>query len=123
MSHPPEHSCTIGSTPHNVLGRCRPMRNTRYYMLDQRSLQPCPIGVPGECYISGACVAMGYAGQPELTAERFLPNPFKQPGDSHHYNRMYKTGERPGDREQLAPRPGRLGAFRHVCCYPQTELP
>jgi AMP-binding enzyme len=68
---------------------CRPMRNTRYYMLDPRSLQPCPVGVPGECYISGACVAMGYAGQPKLTAERFLPNPFKLPGDSHHYDRMY----------------------------------
>ena len=70
------------------------MRNTRFYMLDQRSLQPCPIGVPGECYISGACVAMGYIGQPQLTAERFPPNPFKQPGDSHHYDRMYKTGDK-----------------------------
>lgn len=71
---------------------CRPQPNYRYYILD-RNLQPCPLGVPGECYISGVGVSLGYAGQPQLTAERFLPNPFKLPGDSFHFDTMYKTGD------------------------------
>ena len=78
----------IGSVP---IGR--PIHNTRLYVLDPRSLQPLPIGVPGELFASGVCVARGYAGQPQLTAERFLPNPFKQPGDSSAYGRMYRTGD------------------------------
>ena len=72
----------------------RPIQNTHFYVLDPRSQLPCPIGVPGELYISGAGLALGYIGQPELTAERFLPNPFKQPDDSKWYSRMYKTGEK-----------------------------
>ncbi len=78
----------IGSVP---IGR--PINNTRLYVLDPRSLQPLPIGVPGELFASGVCVARGYAGQPQLTAERFLSNPFKQPGDSSTYERMYRTGD------------------------------
>ena len=70
----------------------RPIQNTRFYVLDPRSQLPCPIGVPGELYISGAGLALGYIGQPELTAERFLPNPFQQPDDMGWYSRMYKTG-------------------------------
>jgi non-ribosomal peptide synthetase component F len=56
-------------------------------------MQPCPVGVPGELYISGAGLAHGYMGRADLTAERFLPNPFKQQGDSEWYTRMYKTGD------------------------------
>ncbi|MFL6235266.1 MAG: amino acid adenylation domain-containing protein, partial [Thermoanaerobaculia bacterium] len=67
----------------------RPLANARFYVLDE-SLEPCPPGVPGDNYIGGGCPALGYAGQPALTAERFLPDPFSPvPG-----GRMYATGDR-----------------------------
>ncbi|MCP4153752.1 MAG: amino acid adenylation domain-containing protein, partial [bacterium] len=66
-----------------------PIGNTTVYILDKQML-PVPNGIPGELYIGGAGVAPGYLNRPELTAEKFIPNPYAR---STSENRIYKTGD------------------------------
>lgn len=69
----------------------RPIANTQIYILD-RDDNPLPIGVPGELCIAGDGVGKGYLNRPELTAERFVPNPFAT-AENGHGKIMYHTGD------------------------------
>jgi amino acid adenylation domain-containing protein len=66
----------------------RPIANTQIYLLNSH-LQPVAIGVIGELYIGGLGVAVGYVNRPELTEQKFIPNPFEH----SKFNRLYKTGD------------------------------
>jgi amino acid adenylation domain-containing protein len=78
LSQSAEKKLTIG----------RPISNAQTYIL-AHNLQPVPIGVPGELHLGGAGLARGYLNRPDLTAEKFLNNPFsEEPG-----SRLYKTGD------------------------------
>ncbi|WP_114238540.1 non-ribosomal peptide synthetase [Dyella sp. C9] len=67
----------------------RPIANTTIHILDELGA-PCPLGMPGEIYIGGDGVTLGYLNRPELNAERFLPDPFSSDASA----RLYRTGDR-----------------------------
>jgi amino acid adenylation domain-containing protein len=71
----------------------RAIANTQFYVLD-RHQHPVPVGVPGELHIGGAGLAVGYMNRADLTAEKFIPNPFFTEGSTPHASRLYKTGDR-----------------------------
>jgi amino acid adenylation domain-containing protein len=89
--------CTVVATSATVLPGEQPdalppigraITNTEIYLLDE-DLKPVPEGMPGEMHIGGASLARGYRNRPDLTAEKFIPDPFgAQPG-----SRLYKTGD------------------------------
>jgi len=66
----------------------KPIQNAQYYVLDDR-FHPCPIGIAGELYVGGDCLALGYAGDTVKTNERFIANPFSDDPNA----RMYRTGD------------------------------
>ncbi|MBF6651279.1 AMP-binding protein, partial [Methylobacter sp. BlB1] len=66
----------------------RPIDNTQIYILDPQG-EPVPVGVPGELFIGGVQVGRGYLNRPELTAERFIQDPFSRDPEA----RLYKTGD------------------------------
>lgn len=95
----------------------RPIANTSVHILDSHA-RPTPAGVPGELCIGGDGLARGYLGDPDLTAERFIPNPFTdRSGD-----RLYRTGDRvrllPSDDIEYLGRLDRQLKIRGFCIEP-----
>ncbi len=94
INHYGPTECTVAATTWEVepdatsIPIGRPLLNTQIYVLDPHR-QPVPIGVVGEMYIGGANVARGYLNRAELTADRFVPNPFA----AGRNERMYRTGD------------------------------
>lgn len=74
--------------PSDTIPIGRPVANTQMYILD-RYMQPAPVGIPGQLHIGGVQVACGYLNRPEVTAEKFVPDPFRSDSQA----RLYKTGD------------------------------
>jgi len=86
VTYRPLTAADLNAAPRSVTGR--PISDLQVYVLDQQR-RPVPIGVPGEIYVGGAGLARGYLNCPELTAERFVPDPFR----SEDGARLYKSGD------------------------------
>ena len=82
------HDCD-GTEPGDTMPIGKPIMNTQTYILDGQ-MQLAPVGVAGELYVAGDCLARGYLHSPDLTAERFLPDLFSDIAGS----RLYRTGDR-----------------------------
>ncbi len=86
--------CSVTSLSHRIIDSNkappvgRPLPNVQIYILNPH-MQPVPIGCPGEIHIGGVGVTRGYLHQPQLTTEKFVPNPF----DAGEFPRLYKTGD------------------------------
>ena len=89
---PTEASVTpISGFDSTLIGK--PIKNTRVYILDLH-MNPVPVGVMGELYIGGICLARGYLNRVELTHDRFVDNPFATAEDkANGYTRLYRTGD------------------------------
>jgi len=83
VTYQPITAADLAAGAGSIIGK--PLPDTRIYLLDSHG-QPVPTGVAGELYIAGDAVAAGYLNRPELTAQRFLPDPF-------HGGRMYRSGD------------------------------
>ena len=99
VTYRPLRLLDLETAPGSVIGVQIP--DLQVYILNEH-LEPVPVGVPGELYVGGDGVARGYLNRPELSAQKFIPNPFSdKPGD-----RLYRTGDlgrylRDGDIEYL----------------------
>ncbi len=82
-------SCWRVEHPQQGISIGTPIANTTVWVLDEQR-QPCPIGVPGELWIGGAGVALGYRNRPELSAECFIADPYAETTTA----RLYRTGDR-----------------------------
>ena len=76
----------VNNTNRPIIPIGQPIANVQVYIVD-KALQPVPIGVAGELLLGGVCLAKGYINEPVLTAQKFIPHPFKKSG------RVYKTGD------------------------------
>ena len=118
----PENPASWPATP--SIGQ--PLPGTRAYVLDTAG-RIAPLGVPGELYLAGACVARGYVADPELTAQRFLPDPFVRERERESQPRMYMTGDRArwlpdGTLEYLGRRDGQVKIRGHRVELAEVEL-